>query len=192
MIQQPFGGAQAVQVARPARVTLYSPPLSNNNELPGNKDQTSFREAAAGGPGRLLALDLGSKRVGVAVSDELRLTARPLEPLPRTNWKKLLRDVSELCRQFDVRTVVLGLPLRLDGGEGDAADAARRAARNFGLSLKLPVVLQDERLTSKEAEAELRGEGLSEAEIKTRVDSASAVIILRDYLEHSGKLPADS
>jgi putative Holliday junction resolvase len=158
--------------------------------LPGNKDQDSFGEAAPETPGRLLALDLGAKRVGVAVSDELRLTARPLEPLPRTNWKKLLRDVSALCAQFDVRGVVLGLPLRLEGGEGDAAADARRAARNFELSLRLPVFLQDERLTSKEAERELRGVGLSEAEVKARVDSAAAVIILRDYLECSADLPA--
>lgn len=156
--------------------------------MPENEAQMC---ASAEGAGRLLALDLGAKRVGVAVSDELRLTVRPLEALPRTNWKKLLRDVSELCQRFDVRRVVLGLPLRLDGAEGEAATDARRAARNLELSLKLPVSLQDERLTSKEAEAELRGRGFSEREVKARVDSAAAVIILRDYLERSGELSGE-
>ena len=132
--------------------------------------------------GRLLALDIGTKRVGVAVSDELRLTTRPLPALSRTNWKKLLRDVSELCGQFDVEGVVVGLPLRLDGSEGDAAAEAQRLARNFGLSLKCPVVLQDERLTSREAESELRADGRDEVEIKGPVDSQAAAIILRDYL----------
>jgi putative holliday junction resolvase len=137
--------------------------------------------------GRLLALDIGTKRVGVAVSDELGLTARPLPPLPRTNWKRLLRDVSELCEEFDVKGVVVGLPLRLDGSEGDAAAEARRLARNFGLSLECPVALQDERLTSKEAEAELRRAGHDEKAVKEFVDSRAAEIILRDYLS----LPQD-
>jgi putative Holliday junction resolvase len=153
--------------------------------LPGNKDQKTAPGVVPEGRGRLLALDVGTKRVGVAVSDELRLTVRPLPALARTNWKRLLREVSELCEQFDVEKVVVGLPLRLDGGEGEAATEARRFARNLGLSLRRAVVLQDERLTSKEAEGALRGEGLSEREVKARVDSAAAAIILRDYLECS-------
>jgi putative holliday junction resolvase len=133
-------------------------------------------------PGRLLALDMGSKRVGVAVSDELRLTARPLPALKRTPWKRLVGDLSELCREFDVRALVLGLPLRLDGSEGDAAREVRRVARNLGLSLNLPVIFQDERLTSKTAEASLRDEGVQRSEAAARVDSESAAIFLRDYL----------
>jgi len=132
--------------------------------------------------GRLLALDMGSKRVGVAVSDELRLTARPLPALKRTPWKRLVKDLTELCRDFDVHALVLGLPLRLDGSEGEAAQEVRRVGRNLGLSLKLPVIFQDERLTSKTAEASLRSEGLERAEASARVDSESAAIFLRDYL----------
>lgn len=158
--------------------------------MQGNKEQNT---GPGGSPqGRVLALDLGAKRVGVAVSDELRLTARPLRPVARTNWKRLLRDIAELCEQFDVKTVVVGLPLRLDGGEGEAAEAARRVARNLELSLGRPVVLQDERLTSKEAEASLRGEGFSGREVKGRVDSAAAAVILRDYLERPVELPGGS
>lgn len=143
-------------------------------------------------PGRLLALDLGAKRVGVALSDELGLTARPLPPLARTNWKKLLREVAELCERFDVKGVVVGLPLRLDGGEGDAAAEARRLARNFELSLKCPVHLQDERLTSKEAEASLRGAGRDEDEVKALVDSEAAAIILHDYLSRFQRFTDDT
>lgn len=142
--------------------------------------------------GRLLALDIGAKRVGVALSDELGLTVRPLPALPRTNWKKLLREVSELCGQFDVKGVVVGLPLRLDGREGDAAAEARRLARNFGLSLPCPVYLQDERLTSKEAEAALRGAGHDEKGVKAHVDSEAAAIILRDYLSRSQGLTGET
>jgi putative Holliday junction resolvase len=133
-------------------------------------------------PGRILALDLGSKRVGVAVSDELRLTARALTTLRRTPWKRLLKDLRELCTEFDVRQLVLGLPLRLDDSEGDSALEVRRIARNLGISLKLPIVLQDERLTSKAAEASLREKGLDRRAAATCVDSESAAIFLRDYL----------
>ncbi len=129
-----------------------------------------------------MGLDLGLKRVGVAVSDELRLTVRPLPAIKRSNWKQLLRTIAELCRQFDVQTVVIGLPLRLDGTAGDAAHEAQRIATNLGLSLHLPVDLQDERLTSQEAEENLRAAGCTIEQIKARVDSEAATIILRDYL----------
>ena len=135
--------------------------------------------------GRVLALDLGAKRVGVALSDELRLTVRPLDALPGTNWKRLVKALDELCREFDVREVVLGLPLRLDGSEGDAAAEARRVARKLELTLRLPVKFQDERLTSKAAEAALRREGLSVREVSANSDSEAAAIILRDYLSRA-------
>ena len=156
--------------------------------MPGIKDQRDATEWHRRPAGRLLALDIGTKRVGVAVSDELGLTARPLAALSRTNWKKLLRDVSELCGQLDVKGVVVGLPLRLDGSEGDAAAEARRLARKFSLSLQCPVFLQDERLTSQEAESELRREGHPESALRGLVDSRAATIIMRDYLSHSPDL----
>ena len=132
--------------------------------------------------GRILALDIGAKRIGVAISDEMRLTVRTLKALSRTNWKQLVKDLSALCEEFDVRRVVLGLPLRKDGCEGDAALEIRNVARKLELSLHLPVSLQDERFTSKTAEAALRREGLSEREVFANADSEAAAIILRDYL----------
>ena len=139
--------------------------------------------------GRVLAIDIGSKRVGLAVSDESRLCVRPLPALPRTPWKRLVASLAELCGKFDVRCIVLGLPLRLDGGEGEAALEARRVARNLELTLKLPLFLQDERLTSKAAEAALRGHGLGASEIAGRVDSEAASIILKDFLERHDSPP---
>ena len=134
--------------------------------------------------GRLLALDLGHKRVGMAVSDELCLTVRPLATLRRTNWKQLLRHVSDALQSFDAQALVIGLPLRMDGTEGSAAQAARRTARKFELSLKVPVYLQDERLTSLEAEESLRAAGFADDDLRReRVDSESAAIILRDFIE---------
>ena len=132
--------------------------------------------------GRLLALDLGTQRVGAAVSDEMRITVRTLPALPRTNWKKFVRDVAQLCSSFDAKGVVVGLPLRLDGSEGEAALEARRLARNLSLTLGLPTYLQDERLTSQAATEKLRAEHDSDEEIGARIDSESAAIILRDFL----------
>ena len=135
--------------------------------------------------GRLLALDLGVKRVGVAVSDELRMTVRPLPFLRRTSWKQLLGAVAELLQGFDAKALVIGLPLNLDGTEGEAAGEARRLARNFELSLKVSIFLQDERLTSREAEEVLRAAGHTGEDLQKRVDSESAAIILRDFIAQS-------
>lgn len=132
--------------------------------------------------GRLLALDLGARRVGAAVCDEMRLSVRPLPAIARSSWKKLLREIADLCQSFDAKGVVVGLPLNLDGTEGEAAQDARRIARNLSLSLNLPIHLQDERLTSHAAERTLRSEGATDSEIAARVDSEAAALILSDFL----------
>lgn len=133
----------------------------------------------------MLALDLGEKRVGVAISDELRISVRPLPFLRRTNWKQLLGAVADLLQSFDAQALVIGLPLNLDGTEGLAAKEARRLARNFELSLKVPIHLQDERLTSIEAEETLRTAGRKAADLPRYVDSEAAAIILRDFIANS-------
>lgn len=137
--------------------------------------------------GRLLALDLGEKRVGVAISDELWITVRPLPFLRRTNWKQLLNAVTNLLQHYDAKVLVIGLPLNLDGTEGHAAVEAKRIARNFELSLKAPVYLQDERLTSREAEESLRAAGRPSDQLHKHVDSESAAIILRDFIAQSSE-----
>jgi putative pre-16S rRNA nuclease len=133
-------------------------------------------------PGPIVALDLGQKRVGVAVSDSRLISITKLPVLARSNWKRLLNDVTELVRRFDARSLVIGLPLSLDGTEGSAASEARRTAQKFALSLGLPVYLQDERLTSVEAEDQLRAAGYAASEIPSLVDGQSAAIILSDFM----------
>lgn len=142
------------------------------------KQKVQRREISA----PIMALDLGQKRVGVAISDSLRVSVRRLEPLMRSNWKRLLEEVSLLARRFDAQTLVIGLPLSLDGTKRSAADNAERLARNFARSLQIPVFLQDERLTSVQAETNLREEGYGPKEIRGLVDSESAAIILRDFI----------
>ncbi|MCA1631298.1 MAG: Holliday junction resolvase RuvX [Acidobacteria bacterium] len=136
-------------------------------------------------PGRLLALDLGARRVGVAVCDEMRLSVRALPAIRRSSWKKLVSEVARLAEQFGAAGLVVGLPLRLDGTEGDAALETRRLARNFELTLRLPVHMQDERLTSRAAEEVLREAKLSDAERAARIDSEAAATILRDFISRA-------
>jgi putative holliday junction resolvase len=138
--------------------------------------------------GRIIALDLGTKRIGVAVSDELQFTVRPLKIIERTGWKKLLRQIKELLAEFDAVTLVLGLPLNTDGSESEMSQEARRLAGNFSLSLEIPVILQDERVTTYEARGRLWQQGISGKELKKRVDSEAAAIILRDFIELRNEL----
>ena len=138
--------------------------------------------------GPILALDLGEKLVGVAVSDELLVTTNPLAPLKRSNWKQLLRDVEMLIKRFDAKALVIGLPLRLDGTTGDAAENTSRIAGNFSKSLEIPVYLQDERLTSFEARERLLFEGHDNEEIRKLVDGEAAALILRDFINGSGSV----
>ncbi len=133
--------------------------------------------------GPVLALDLGQKLVGAAVSDERLITTKRLPPLKRSNWKKLLQDVRHLIERFDAQTIVVGLPLRLDGTAGDAAQDIRRLAANLAKSVEQPVYLQDERLTSFEATANLKAEGVKPDDIPALVDGEAAAMILRDFLQ---------
>ena len=132
--------------------------------------------------GPILALDLGEKLVGVAISDERLITTKRLDPLKRSNWKKLLQVLRHLLERFDAKTIVVGLPLRLDGTEGDAAKNVRRLALNLAKSIAQPVFLQDERLTSFEAMENLKAEGRKTVEIPALVDGEAAATILRDFL----------
>jgi putative Holliday junction resolvase len=133
--------------------------------------------------GPIVALDLGQKRVGVAVSDSMLISITKLGPLPRTNWKQLLRDVIEVVRRLDAKTLVIGLPLSMDGSKGSAAVEAEYTAGKFARSLSIPVYLQDERLTSVEAEEQLRTAGSSVVEMRDMVDCQAAAIILMDFIK---------
>jgi putative holliday junction resolvase len=132
--------------------------------------------------GPVLALDLGEKLVGAAISDERLITTKRLPPLKRSNWKKLLQDVRRLLERYDAKTIVVGLPLSMDGSEGDAAKNVRRIALNLAKSVRQPVYLQDERLTSRAAMENLIAEGVKPEEIPALVDGEAAATILRDFL----------
>ena len=139
------------------------------------------RATLNGSAGRWLAIDLGAKRVGLAISDELRITVNPLQAIERRSWKDLLHRVAEVIKSYDARGLVIGLPLSLDGTEGSAARDTRAVAEKFKRSLSIPVYLQDERLTTFAATAQLKAAGRSDFQIEREVDSESAALILRDF-----------
>lgn len=145
-----------------------------------SEEQNDYNDLEIVGP--ILSLDLGSKRVGAAVSDPTLIAITRIGAMVRSNWKQLLLDVHDLIRRFDAKTLVIGFPLNLDGTEGEAANAARDVALKFARSLDLPVYLQDERLSSREAEERLRADGYQPKEIQALIDSESATVILRDFL----------
>lgn len=132
--------------------------------------------------GRIVALDPGTKRVGVAVSDEMRIIATPLPHIERKSWKSLLTSVQSVLKDFDAVALVLGLPLESDGSESEMSLEARDMARKFELSLEIPIFLQDERATSYEAKSRMWEQGVSLADSRKNVDSEAAAIILTDFL----------
>jgi putative holliday junction resolvase len=157
-------------------------------QIPNPDDFTDLSTVPASG--RLLALDPGMKRIGVAVSDELRLTTRALDVITRTSWKKLLLEITRLIAKFDAVAVIIGLPYQSDGTESEMSAEARSWARKFSLSLPVPIYLQDERNTSYEAKSRLWGEGMTLGDAKARTDSTAASIILADFLDRLEKLRA--
>ena len=137
--------------------------------------------------GRILAIDPGTKRVGLAITDETRAIATPLKAIDRTSWKKLLSEIKAVIGTYDAAAVVVGLPLNSDGSESFMSREARDMARKLGLSLDIPVYLQDERVTSYEARGRLWEQGIPPAQTKKFVDSEAAAIILTDFLDRLSK-----
>lgn len=133
--------------------------------------------------GRIVALDPGTKKIGVAVCDELQFTTRGVCIIERTSWKKVLKQISDLLAEFDAVALVIGLPLEFEGGESEMSAEARRMARNFSLSLKIPVYLQDERATTYEARGNLWNRGANKKEMRAKLDAEAAAIILQDFIE---------
>ena len=131
--------------------------------------------------GRILALDPGTKRIGLAVSDQGRIVTTPLPRIDRTSWKRLLSEIKQLLQQFDAKALVIGLPLESNGDESEMSAEARDMARKFTLSLEIPVFLQDERVTSYDAKRRLWDKQVANA--KDLVDSEAAAVILGDFLD---------
>jgi putative Holliday junction resolvase len=131
---------------------------------------------------RLLGVDPGTKRIGLALSDRLGFQASPLRTLERQGLKSDIARVLQAAEGRQVAEIVVGLPLNLDGSEGPSAKAAREFARALQEATPIPVVLFDERLTTLQAERRLLAAGLSRAKRRPRRDELAAAILLEAYL----------
>ena len=149
-------------------------------ETPNKEDFTDVSSAPK--QGRIIAIDPGTKRIGVAISDELQIAIKRLPIIKRASWKKLLADVKATLAELDAKALVIGLPLNTDGTESEMSAEAREMARKFALSLDIPVFLQDERVTTYEARGYLWKAGKEGKELAETLDSEAAAIILADFL----------
>jgi putative holliday junction resolvase len=132
---------------------------------------------------RVLALDVGKRRIGLAVSDELGLTAQGLETLHRNRIRDDLARLQELTKQLNVGILLIGKPLHMSGDESRQSEYTREFADRLASQTSLPVVFWDERLTSAEAERMLRETGASLDQKKKSVDRLAAMLLLESYLE---------
>ena len=132
---------------------------------------------------RTLALDVGARRIGLAVSDPLGITAQGLETLERKNKKYDFGFLYRIIREYDIKEIVVGLPLRMSGLEGTQAEKIHAFAEDLRKHFKLPVHLLDERLTSAEANRFLRETELSIEKRGKAVDRMAATLILQSWMQ---------
>ncbi len=135
-------------------------------------------------PGRILAIDFGLKRVGLAVSDPMQIIATALDTITYKSRRKLLHHLVEVVQKNEITKVVIGLPRHMDGSEGEMAKAVRRLMDELAGLVAAPIVAWDERLSSVQAERALREMGVpARAAKRGEVDRLAAVFILRSYLD---------
>ena len=132
---------------------------------------------------RVLALDHGTVRIGVAVSDELKMLASPLEFIPAEPFEAFLQRLRQLIEEKQVELVVIGMPRNMDGSHGPAALKVREFAERLRNAVTVPLVAWDERLSSVQAHRMLRQAGHKARQHKGKVDASAAAILLQSYLD---------
>ena len=133
--------------------------------------------------GRVMAIDLGEKRIGIAVSDSLQLVAKGHSVIKRKSRREDFARYQQFIAEQDIKLVVMGLPVPLSGVEGDKAAWVRDYTADLQQHLTIPIVLWDEALSTKRAEESLRAQGKKLKKIKERIDAVAAAFILQDYLD---------
>ncbi len=133
--------------------------------------------------GRVLALDYGKRRIGLAISDELGFTAQGLETFERTTVREDLKRLADLVRQHAAGLILMGDPVHLSGRQGRQSERVREFAERLSEAAGVPVEFWDERLTTVEAQRVLKGSGISSRKRARAVDRLSAVLLLGSYLE---------
>lgn len=131
---------------------------------------------------RILCLDIGDARTGIAVSDSLRMIATPVEVMKRVGWGPDVKHIVEVCKKYETTEVVSGLPLNMDGTEGFQAQKVKQFCEQL-VKAGLTVYFQDERLTTVTAENALMEGNMHRMERKQNVDKVAAAVILQQWLD---------
>jgi putative holliday junction resolvase len=142
------------------------------------------------GKPRILGLDVGDKRIGIAISDPLGITAAGLEVITRQNTQSDVAAVAKLAERHGAVQLVLGLPLNMDGSSGEQAEKVRAFGRKLAQATGLPVVYEDERLSTVSAIRTLTVQGVKTGHRKDLVDIQSAAIILQKFLDRKEPPPS--
>ncbi len=132
---------------------------------------------------RILALDHGTVRIGVAVSDEMKMFASPLEFIPAEPFDSALARLQQLLREKEVELIVIGMPRNMNGSYGPAAQKVREFSDRLRTAVTVPLVTWDERLSSVQAQRMLREAGHKAKQQKGKVDASAAAILLQSYLD---------
>lgn len=132
---------------------------------------------------KILALDIGTVRIGIATSDIMEIIASAYEVYRRKNQDADVKYVAELVSKLDAGEIVIGLPLKLDGSEGQSVEMARTFGEELSKLVSVPIVYQDERLSTVSAQKILIESGMRREKRKDKVDSIAATIILQTYLD---------
>ena len=132
---------------------------------------------------RILGIDFGTKRIGVAVSDALGITAQGIETILHQNKAQVFRALAQVCAEYGVGEVVIGLPVNMNGSQGPKAKEILGLVPEMEKELGIPVRTWDERLTSREAGRLMIEQGLSREKQKTNSDRLAATLLLQNYLE---------
>ena len=135
---------------------------------------------------RILAIDHGTKRMGIAISDELKMMAQPLEFVPAEPFNKFLARLKELIREKEVELILVGLPRNMDGSYGPAALKVREFVAVLAETIAIPIKPWDERLTSAQANRFLIAGNVRREKRKEKVDKTAAAILLQSYLDSLG------
>ena len=141
---------------------------------------------------RILALDLGKKRIGLALSDPLGITAQGLETMEREGRRDDVETLRRLTVQHGVTMILMGDPIHMSGAAGRQSEYTREFARELEYKTGIPVKFWDERWTSREAERTLRGSGIATGARKPAIDRLAAVILLQSYLDSAAAQEANA
>lgn len=133
--------------------------------------------------GRYMALDIGDRRIGVALSDPLQILASPLQTIVRTSDEYALLEIIRLVNKHEAEKLIVGMPYSLDGTIGPQAEKVLSFKAKIAAQLNIEVVLQDERLSSVTADMKLKETRKKSARLKEKIDAAAATVILQSYLD---------